>query len=215
MTSSAGLGNCWRPHPRNRQDTMILEAKPPTTAMAPINEPERLVRHARLLAAYMTNGAAVTIPMPDGLAAVPELTCELPGGRTGYYRRRTDDCWHATMATALQVPYEEVPPFWLDTGLDSDDADQDPEIRRAIFDWVRQRGFSFDRYPAPATHAPHWIGMCDADDGGRHIVVCAYDRIVFDPNDGLVWPDNPGMMSTPMHDRVQHGWVLTPLNERP
>lgn len=45
----------------------------------------------------------------DGIPAVlPELTTPLPDGRVGYFQRNQHDCLRAAVATATQVPYDEV-----------------------------------------------------------------------------------------------------------
>lgn len=140
-----------------------------------------------------------------------------PGDEVGYGMDpyRTDDCLQAAVATATQVPIEEVPDFALDRRLKR--GDNVDEISRTTWErvdgWASKRGLALmywkgDEVPVPRER---WIGVIASsntgtrtvvDASGRmirtegaafndHCLVMSHERLVFDPSCSVKVP--PGM----------------------
>ena len=112
----------------------------------------------------------------------------LENGETGYGMSpgRTDDCFQAAIATALQVPIEQVPDLRLDkrlaAGDDRDEIDRQSWLRLA--EWLGRLGLWMTFHEDPPFQRERWVG-----------VVFGRDRLVGAPVPGapagVVWRDNP------------------------
>lgn len=131
----------------------------------------------------------------DGIPAVlRRLTIPFSDGRTGYYQRTRLDCLRAAVATACQVPYEQVP--------DMTDSSE-------LIAWGVPLGFSFDQPPDPWQHEL-WLGFSPFLTGSwRHVVVGTYDRILFDPATG--W-EFPGGLRSPAITELDYALTIERTN---
>jgi hypothetical protein len=110
-----------------------------------------------------------------------------PGDEIGYGMRplRLDECLRAAVATATQIPIEQVPDLRLDDRLRRGDRSQD--ISRdgwsRIETWAGTKGLTLKLWPKTPAQRERWIGVC-AGAGevfGDHCLVMCHNRVVFDP----------------------------------
>lgn len=132
----------------------------------------------------MTHTIPLEIPgMPGAVAKVPTFTCELPDGRTGYYQRRLDDCLRASLATALQVPYEDVPDWPAKPGTTADElADWE-----AVWDWAASLGYRLRFHNRPPEGCDTYLALDTPQDRFRHVVAVMAGHF-FDPGSGIELP---------------------------
>lgn len=121
-------------------------------------------------------------------------------GEVGYYADpvRWDDCLRAAIATALQIPPEQIPDprlhARLNAGDDPDEISDESWLR--IAEWAERRGLQMmlheeDEVPADRER---WIGVCvytprwdelwqmdEPNPFGDHCLVMSYDRVIFEP----------------------------------
>lgn len=128
-------------------------------------------------------------------AALPALTCELPGGRVGHFQRG-QDCMRASVATLLRLPYEEVP-----------DIDSRPTRGKAEYlarwaqwwEWAALIGYRM-QFAEPWLTGDHLLISAPVVDGFRHVMaVC--DGREFDPASGWQFP--PGF-----EQHLANAWEL-------
>lgn len=137
----------------------------------------------------MTPGSEPLTMTVDGHPAVlRELTVELAGGEVGYYQRG-QECFRAAVATAAQVPYEQVPEMY---GL------------HELLPWALEHGVFVDLPPDPLNHR-RWLGLGPSYEApaeyavapfARHTVVGSYGAIYFDPAAG--WEFAGGLKAPPL-----------------
>ena len=121
-------------------------------------------------------------------------------GEIGYYADpvRWDDCLRAAIATALQVPPEQIPDLRLharlDAGEDPDEISDSSWLR--IAEWAERRGLRMmlhEEHEVPADRE-RWIGVCvhpvrwhelarfdEPNPFVDHCLVMSYDRVIFEP----------------------------------
>jgi hypothetical protein len=121
----------------------------------------------------------------DGVPAeLPHLRVRLRDGRIGWYQRSQFDCLRAAVATATQIPYDEI--------------DLGEQTLRELYRWAEARGLRVEMHLTdPPIDRPVWIGFTpvDPDWGMRHTAVGAYERVIFAPGSGFVFAG--GVRSTP------------------
>jgi hypothetical protein len=163
---------------------------------------------------------ASTVELPNGNRAVlPRLTCSLPGGRVGHFQRSFEDCGRAAVATALQLPYEDVP--------------ESAQTPAGLLPWALERGLMVDFHERELpVDAETWIAvtapLIENDPSSRHVLVMERGEILFDPGSGFVFPEGwrrdplPGIeygvtfepgsvpVSTPPEG---HGWQMIIASE--
>jgi hypothetical protein len=119
----------------------------------------------------------------DGSVVVlPELTTDLPDGMTGYYERDFYDCLHCSVATLLQMPYEEI------TGLK-----EEGEAATLLARFARDSGLELRAHPADEPPDHLWIGVSypfphKQDGHVRHAYVMSGSELFFNPS-GWRYPD--------------------------
>jgi hypothetical protein len=113
-----------------------------------------------------------------------------PGDQVAYGMcpHRTDDCLQAAIATATQVPIEQVPDLKLDRRrAEGEDPD---EISRSSWErlerWAAKRGLVMRFWLHPPPPAERWIGVVrwrgEEMAFGDHCLVMLHDRLLFDPS---------------------------------
>lgn len=115
----------------------------------------------------------------------------LPGDEIGYGMNpyRGDDCLLAAIATATQIPIEEVPDPRLHDRLDA--GEEQDEINRTtwslIEDWAASRELALKFWTDLPAPRERWIGIsgCEAAEDGDpfndHCLVMCHDRVLFNP----------------------------------
>ena len=107
----------------------------------------------------------------------------LRDGTLGYFQRRLDDCFQASMASLAQVPMHQVPDPRIDRELASG---LDPEelgrvVAQQFIQWAEQHGLTILKFSEPPTSAERWVGVasnganpwhdhCLVDERGRVLV---------------------------------------------
>lgn len=133
----------------------------------------------------------------DGVPAVlPQLRVLLRGGRVGWYQRTQVDCYTAAVATALRVPYDELPLFRNDTELDM---------------WAVDHGYRMERHHEPPVDRACWLGVSprfETHGGARHMLVMSHARVLFDPAMG--WVFEGGQRAEPTR-QLEYGITLEPM----
>ena len=86
----------------------------------------------------------------------------LGDGVIGYYSERIDDCLRPAIATATQIPIEQVPHLRL---LDRLTAGEDPEAISIdswlrIAGWLNRRGLELVFHDIVPVDRERWIGVC-------------------------------------------------------
>lgn len=143
---------------------------------------------------------------PVALHPVVRLTADGPdfgvwpgeGDEVGYgmfpYPDRGDDCFPAAVATALQVPIEQVPDLRIDARIA---AGEDPvTVSRSswlrIDRWARELGFVLTIHDEVPVARDRWVGVCPDPAGswmlGDHCLVMSRERLLFDPSVSVVQP---------------------------
>lgn len=135
----------------------------------------------------------------------PVIRLDEPGGEVGYAMDpwQTDNCLSAALATATQIPIEQVPELKLDKrharGEDPDEVTRSTWAR--IADWAEKQGLNPLYHEHVPVDLPRWIGVVpeffDDNPYGDHCLVMSYDRLVFDPASSMVAP--PGMKVKQFH----------------
>lgn len=129
----------------------------------------------------------------DGYRAVlRSYRTRLPDGRTGWYQRSNGPdggCLRAAVATATQIPYDDVPALFTDGDLWAF-ADERGYEARPLEQWQCEQH-------------PQYLGFTAT----RHVVVCAFGRIYFDPASGWVFPDL-GNGRCPLPQTLTRAWAL-------
>jgi len=120
---------------------------------------------------------------------------------------RRDDCLQAAIATACQVPMEQVPDPRLDArkadGEDPDDISRETWYR--IAHWAVTRGLSMAFHATVPVARERWIGVIGwpprsaphaepAGDFSDHCLVMSHDQLVFDPSCGVRPPPGFAML---------------------
>jgi hypothetical protein len=134
--------------------------------------------------------AGVTTPgtsSPWGTRPGRHPVVQLDGGEVGYCMdpARTDDCFQAAIATAVQVPIEQVPDLRLDrrvaAGDDPEEINRESWVRLEA--WLLGRGLRIVVHETVPVERDRWAGVClgrpDAEAGLR------------DGYGEFVWRDNP------------------------
>jgi hypothetical protein len=119
----------------------------------------------------------------------------LADGSVGYYVRapRTDDCFAAALATALQVPIAEVPDPRIDerTAAGETPDELDRSAHAEITGWLTGRGLRMVVHRKLPTDRSRWIGIVQSPGAfNSHCVVMSRDEILFDPT-AFHWPGMP------------------------
>jgi hypothetical protein len=153
-----------------------------------------------------------------------------PGDEIGYgmHPYRTDDCLQAAIATATQVPIEQVPSLDLherrERGEDPEEISRDCWER--IDRWATKRSLALTFWDQVPPARDRWIGVVLAEagdhayavEGGRlvlsdtsgafndHCLVMSWDRLVFDPSCSIKLP--PGL-DTEIYDTSQIGYGIS------
>lgn len=139
-------------------------------------------------------------------------------GEVGYCMERTDQCLQAAIATAIQVPIEQLPDLRLDQrvvrGEPTDEVNRTSWARMGA--WLAKRGLALQFHEQVPVHRHRWVGVITAGPLGDedidylvnllgvtreviegreyfndHCLVMSYDRLVFDPSIGITPP--PGL----------------------
>ena len=133
-------------------------------------------------------GAAVIEAVIGGVqATLAEVSVPLPNGEVGYYQRSQFDCLKAAVATAVQVPYDDLPEI--------------PNLG-ALHAWADAEGFTVNLHfpPDVPDRERRWIGVSPLLPayGARHTVVGSYRDAYFDPSSG--WRFERGWCAAPTPD---------------
>ena len=136
----------------------------------------------------LARGEEAMLGAATGRSARPS-TVTLDDGTTGWCIRapRADDCWQAVVATALQVPIEDVPDSRIDERLE--DGESADEIGRSydleFREWLRGQRLRMTRFavePGRLPKLPRWIGQCPVrGDFQDHCLVMSGPDVLFDP----------------------------------
>jgi len=125
---------------------------------------------------------------------------------------RLDECFRAALATATQIPLEEVPDARIDARLAAGD-DSDQIIREAwedLDDWLLARGLQLAVHETLPVGRERWIGVCSASGHAcfsEHCLVLRYGEIILDPGIGL--EPGPGMqLRTWIPSDIDYGFTL-------
>lgn len=169
------------------------------------------------------------------LVVTERPTVALEDGTVGYLAARSDDCFRAAIATAAQIPIEQVPDPRLDervrAGEDIDQIDFDAWGR--ISAWLDRRGMQLVVHDTPPWERERWIGIrpglaqlasefpdmpperwysmlegCGVafDD---HCLIMSRERVIFDPAVGVEPP--PGMRLQPADpSKITYGITIDP-----
>lgn len=153
---------------------------------------------------------------------MPETGDEIGYGMHPY---RTDDCLRAAIATATQIPIEQVPDLSLDQRLERGE-DQD-EISRTswirIEEWAASLGLRMKLWEEVPVPKERWIGIStftgdseDDDDEatvfGDHCLVMRRDDVLFNPNCTVVAPPGTKLLH-PALDSITYGLSFESLEE--
>ncbi len=160
-------------------------------------------------------GALAHVPWP-AQTQHPVLQLGADGVGYGMHPTRPDGCLRAALATATQIPVDQVPDLHLDqrvrAGEDPEEISRDAWAR--IGEWLSGRGLRLVLHDAVPVDRDRWVGVI----GGRvdeaamaavgvemgnadnpfldHCIVLSYERIVFDPAVSLK-PELPRGMRLP------------------
>ncbi len=130
-------------------------------------------------------------PLPRPLARLGR-----DGTEIGYYAdpTRWDDCMRAAIATATQIPIEQVPdPRLHDRWAAGDDPDQiSDESWLRIAEWADRRGLQLMLHETVPADRERWIGICVYTPSWHelvlaenpfpdHCLIMSYGDIIFDP----------------------------------
>lgn len=139
----------------------------------------------------------------------------LVDGTVGYFVRapRTDDCFAAAVATALQVPIDEVPDPRIDERLaagaapDEIDRSAQEEMKR----WLWARGLRMVGHRKLPTGLRRWIGIVQMPGAfNSHSLVMSRHEILFDPT-LFHWPDMPPVQQCGF-EQVTSGLSFQPIH---
>lgn len=142
------------------------------------------------------------------------------GDEVGYgmHPYRSDGCLRAAIATATQVPIEQVPDLRLDDRLDrGEDLD---EISRTswvcIEEWAASRGLVMKFWTEVPAPRERWIGVSkDEEDElpfGDHCLVMCRDRLLFNPNCSVMPPPGTEVFNATT-DSITYGLSFESLEE--
>jgi hypothetical protein len=137
---------------------------------------------------------------------------------------RPDNCLRAAVATALQVPIDQVPDPRLDARFkDGDDPDEiSARSWEKLADWSRARGLELrghlDTLP---TDRERWVGVVEPDMEGddfadaptpftAHCLVMSYGDILFDPSISLFAPEGQ-QLRTYDPSQITYGLTFNPI----
>jgi hypothetical protein len=148
---------------------------------------------------------AVVQEFPWGRGVLPNLTCQIADLGTGFFMRSgpPGDCLRASVATLLQIPYEQVPgPMMLEGELE---------------EFAEELGLHLHVVEHGQAPTGHWIGhTCGLDGAGpggdEHTVVCRGESVVFDP-DGWVYAG--GLRGPQVTGGIAGGWQFQSREETP
>lgn len=169
----------------------------------------------------------------SGRRGVSRRLERLAGNEVGYYADplRADDCFRAAIATATQIPIEQVPDLRLQARLNrGDDPDEVSEQSwQRIAEWAERRGLQLmlhEKHEVPADRE-RWIGVCAVPALVRlrleglpqarpfidHCLVMSYGEIFFDPAATAIAPR--GMrVQTWEPDDVTYGLSFDPIDPK-
>jgi len=151
-----------------------------------------------------------------------------PGDEVGYAMDpyRTDDCFQAAIASATQVPIEQVPDLALDQRLwRGDDPEQVSDTSwERIQRWASKCGLALTFHSEVPVERSRWLGVCVAGHSDRaafeirpdgtwaerkdevppafndHCLVMSHARLIFDPSCSVRLPPGMQLMKyTPNH----------------
>lgn len=153
----------------------------------PLNRAERRSKPGRPLRAH--HGYGVWVPRPN--ATTRPVVPLGEDGESGYYADpvRWDDCFRSAIATATQVPPEQIPDPRLQqrvrAGEDPDEISDESWER--IARWAERRGWQLVLHDTVPVDRERWIGVCVDDGRGTdpnpfpdHCLVMSYGDIIFD-----------------------------------
>lgn len=134
---------------------------------------------------------------------------DLPDGRRVHWQRTEFDCFVCTLATALQIEYDAVPPPPTDPFSPADRK----ECGDRLVQWLADdHGLALELHRRAPTEYLLWIGLDQdpTDIAGNHSVLCSCDRLIFDP--ALAFPVPPGhrVMTT---SRLNAAYTLERLEQ--
>ncbi len=151
-----------------------------------------------------------------------DMTVQLSDGTTGYYPEpgRTDMCFTATVATCLQVPFDQVPDPDLDERVD---AGEDPEVvdRDAWLQfakWLRARGLGMRTHESNRLpwRARRWIGVIRVPGVFQaHTLVMARNKALWDPatnQEHRAWPADRAAEADLCQERRVMIWCADHVN---
>lgn len=156
-------------------------------------------------------------PVPGALGLPRGVRLQRPVVRLGENEvgycmdpERTDDCLRPAVATALQVPVEQVPDPRLDQRLargdDPEEIGRDTWVR--LMEWLDRRGLQLSIHRDVPVARERWIGVCPGgvptenqvalarlmgfqfrgNPFADHCLVMSHDEILFDPAISLRLP---------------------------
>lgn len=150
----------------------------------------------------------IYLDLPEDELTLPEETTVLEDGAVGYYQRNMNDCLRAAIATAVQIPYEDVPDTeptgaggqgeWL-------------QVYSRLWEWAAGQGIRLEFHTFPPICEAPWVGVTPrGDDGYRHTIVIANGQLYFDPASGFETPDGTQIATT---REVEYGITFTRKEE--
>lgn len=149
----------------------------------------------------------IYIDLPEDELVLTAETIALEDGATGYYQRNFNDCLRAAVATATQIPYDEV----LDTEPRDGNGGQGAVVRghQELCEWAADRGLRVEvLVDPPIDNEQRWVGITPrGEDGYRHTIVIRYGGIYFDPASGFETPDGTEIATT---REIEYGIAFHP-----
>jgi hypothetical protein len=104
------------------------------------------------------------------------------------------DCLQAAIATAVQIPYEQVP-VTAPTGAGGQG--EWLRVYSRLWEWSAALGFAMAFHTDPPFSETPWVGVTPrGEDGYRHTIVIANGILYFDPASGFETPDGTEIATT-------------------
>lgn len=137
-----------------------------------------------------TQGPASSLPTPVGRRdavrhplRLVDYSTTLEDGSRGYFARRPDDCWRATVATALRMQLHHVPDPHLDERLAAGEApeDIDRSAQAEFARWLKGAGWRMVLHKRLPLTNERWIGVVPWPGWFRsHALVMTRDEVLHD-----------------------------------